>query len=312
MKKLTTLILSGFTIYCGCLIADDDAIITGNDVGSEEMHAAQEDGKERYQVAIKTDWIPRAKIDKRGHRHQHVKFGIVDVEASALVYYNQQCGEGIRLGVGYDGVYFNWNKNPNFHEKTFNQVSFSIAAFTKRTQGWLWQAQATLNWEPKYSNFSHYTNYDLLLWGRYDLCPDYLGFHCGFVALTGMKIDKIFPIIGIDWTVYPKWKLNLIFPLNLSVVYTINKNWSAALAGRFFQVRERFGKHGRPSRGLFQYRNNGVELAANYAYKKMNANFHVGSTFGGQFKISNNHNKKKEHYDLCSAFYLGGEASLDF
>lgn len=134
-----------------------------------------------------------------------------------------------------------------------------------------------------------------------------------------MKIDRIFPIIGLDWKINEKWQLNLVYPLNISVVYQINECWSAALAGRLFNLRYRFGSHEcieyhkhHFKKGLFQYRNNGAELAINYEKKNYSFNAHAGMTFGGQFILSNKHNKHKSHFDIDPAGYVGGEAVVKF
>jgi hypothetical protein len=190
-----------------------------------------------------------------------------------------------------------------------DQLSFTFTTFSQRLHNWLWMASLTANWEPRFNNFSEYTNYDLLFWGRYACNRDF-NMHIGFFAQTGMKIDRIYPVIGFDWLINPKWKLNAIFPLNISVVYTINDNWNAALAGRLFDLRYRLGSH--EKRALLQYRNCGAELAINYERKHFSANIHGGVTTGGQFKLSNRHNKNKRHFDMEPAGYCGGEAVVKF
>lgn len=305
------MILSGLLPFCGSLQADDDAFIDNQNISSEKMMSAESESEGIFHLSAKADWVQQAGIDKRGFHHNHVKFNEAGVQGTAIVYYNEHCKEGLALGVGFDHVYFSWNKNFYFHRKDFNDVSFTLSAFSERLSDWLWQAQLSVNCDAKYWSISEYTNYDFFLWGRYEYCCN-VNLHAGFFAQTGMKIDHIYPIIGFDWTINDRWKLNCVFPFNMSLVYTYNENWSAALAGRIFDVRYRVGKHEPLSKGLFEYRNKGVELAIHYDTKMISANIHGGSTFGGQFKISNHNNKHKKHFNLDAAPYVGGEISMKF
>lgn len=285
--------------------------LTLQDIGSEEMVDSSFDDDSPFRISARGDWIQRSKINKKHLHRQHVNFHTAEVQGEGIVYYNRDCKEGISLGIGYNHSRFDWNHNPYFSCKDMNQVSFTAAAFSARLQNWLWQASATVNWEPKYSNFADYTNYDLVLWGRYS-CHRNANFHIGFLAQTGMKIDQIWPIIGFDWTFCQKWKLNVVFPVNISLVYTINDNWSAAVAGRMFNIRYRFGKHEHLKKALLRYYNNGVELAINYSQGPLYANLHAGMTLWGQFRISDSNNKHKKHFDMDPAPYVGGELACKF
>ncbi|MBA2728276.1 MAG: hypothetical protein H0U49_08920 [Parachlamydiaceae bacterium] len=311
MRKLTFLILSGLIPFCGTLQADDDAIIDNRNTSAETNQAADNEDQGIFNVSVKADWIQKAKIDKRGFPHNHLKFGQANIEGTAVVYYNPQYKEGLALGVGYDQVYFNWNDNFYFNQKKFNQVTFALSAFSARVCDWLWQAQIAVNCDAKRWNFSEYTNYDFFLWGRYEFCYN-INFHAGFYAQTGMKIDHIYPVLGFDWKINDQWKLNAVYPFNMSLVYSYSENWSAALAIRLFNVRYRTGKHEHLEKGLFQYRNSGLELAINYDDKKYSGNVHAGCTGGGEFVISNKNNKHKHHFNLDAAPYIGGEIAMKF
>ncbi len=125
--------------------------------------------------------------------------------------------------------------------------------------------------------------------GEYDYSKN-IGVHVGFLGWTGLKIDKILPILGFDWTFCEKWTLNAVFPVNVSLVYAYNDKLSFAAAGRFFWNRHRIEKHALLSEGIWEYRNSGAELAVNYALKNFAAlNLHAGYTFGGMlgFQINN-------------------------
>jgi len=282
---------------------------TQQDLGSEAMISP--DPEKAHRVAVSYDWISKSKIDRRNFRHQHVNFSIAELAGEKIVYYNRDYKEGLSLGVTYSNVQFEWNRNPFFNRNNFDQISLTVSAFSERLCNWMWQSYVTMNWDMKYTNFTDYTNYNLLFWGRYECSPTF-NLHTGFFAQTGMKIDRICPIVGFDWKISSKWMLNAVFPLNLSIVYAFDKHWSASLAGRLFDARYRVGKNERLKMGLFEYINRGVELACNYLNKTFSANVHAGSTFGGQFKISNKEHKKKKHFDLDAAAYVGGEVAIKF
>jgi hypothetical protein len=310
VKKLTYTILSGLLLLCGHLHADDDAYLQKQDVSAEKIAAQDTDGA-LFHFSVKGDWIQQAKVNKRTFNRNHVKFWEAYGQGTMVVYYNKDCKEGIILGAGYSHTFFDWNKNLYFDRTVFDEASLSVTAFSQRLCNWLWQAQFVVNWETHFSDFTDYSNYDLFLWGRYEYTCD-VNLHAGFYAQTGMKIDHIYPIIGFDWTINDQWKLNCVFPFNLSIEYKYDQNWTALIAGRLFDVRYRVGKNEPLSKGLLEYRNKGVELAVNYESKYFSGNIHGGYTFGGKFIISNKNHKHKKHFNFDSSPYAGGEISLKF
>lgn len=313
MRKIsyTYLCLGSLSLACGALFADDDIDSTLQDIGSEQMVDKTFSERYPFKISAHGDWIGRSKIDKRGHNHQHVDFYIAEAQAEGVFYYDPDCDEGLGGGIGYSTAHFKWKQNQYFQQKNFNELSLTLSAFSQRITCWLWQAQFTANWQTKYSDLADYTNYDIVLWGRYEFRKCF-HMHIGFLAQTGMKIDHIYPIFGIDYTINEKWTINAVFPMNMSIVYKIDDYWSASLAGRLFDVRYRLGKHAHLKKALFQYRNRGAELALDYDKDRIHANIHAGATFGGQFKIANHNNKDKKHFDLGSAAYAGGELAFKF
>lgn len=309
MKKIGSIFcLSALSLAALC--ADDNATTNLQDVSAETMIDSDSDNKP-FRVFAQGDWIQSSNIDKKDFHHQHVKFYTAEIQAQGIFYYDACHEEALGAGIGYTNSRFDWNKNHFFHEKNMNQVSLTVLASSKRLCNWLWQASVTANWEPKYQKFWDYTNYDLLLWGQYSFNQT-MNWHFGFLALVGMKVDNIYPVFGFDWAFWDQWKLNLVFPLNLSLEYQFDCDWTAAAAIRFFDIRYRFGRHEKLDRGLLHYRNNGAELAINYNKDQLKLNVHAGVTFAGQFVISNRHNKHKKHFDMDSAAYAGAEASFKF
>jgi hypothetical protein len=128
-----------------------------------------------------------------------------------------------------------------------------------------------------------------------------------------MKIDRVYPILGVDYRYNDHWKFNAVFPINLSIVYEFNPRWSVALASRIIDVRHRVNKHSHLREGLWAYRTGGIELAANYEYQsRLYFNVHIGSTVGGRFKIADRHNHHGRRFRVDPSGYVGAQCDFRF
>jgi hypothetical protein len=128
-----------------------------------------------------------------------------------------------------------------------------------------------------------------------------------------MKIDKIYPVIGFDWWQTKNMKVNLVFPVEMSVVYYETPNFSYGPAIRFFECRHRTGENEPVPMSVFYYRTYGGEIFANYECgDTFYLNVHAGYSFGGTVRIADKHNGNSRNLDLDSAPYIGGELSYRF
>lgn len=262
-------------------------------------------------IELSGDWIGRAKVRCPGCNHLTFITGEADLN---LVYYYDPClQEGATVGVSYIRTYFNWKNNPYFSQRNYNTVTVNLGLFSQRVPCWTWRAQVAANFgNIDHWNFDDYMSYDMLLWGRYDYCKN-LGVHIGFIALTGMKIDRVYPIFGVDWKHGEKWKFNLVFPIDLSIEYSMTSTWSVALAARFLNQRNRAGSDEFLPKGLWFYTTGGIELALNYSPTKwIHANIHAGGNLGGHLKIANRHYMHGRRLRVESAPYAGAEIDINF
>jgi hypothetical protein len=257
------------------------------------------------------DAVGRAKFDKGSYKGNHFTYDEVDLDGTVVVHYNETHKEGITVNGGYAYRYFDWKQNPYFDQKGFNSVYFGLGFFTHRAGNWDWKGFARVNLDPCHLNLNEYMWFDMLLWGRYKFACDW-GFHAGIIALTGMKIDRVYPIIGLDWSYSDRIKINAIFPLDFSIVFKYNCDWSFYLGSRTWDVRQRTGKDENVERALWEYRAAGAEIAADYRWKMFVANVHLGYSLGGRVKISNEHHRHTKRLDFKSAPYAGGELSVNF
>jgi hypothetical protein len=205
-----------------------------------------------------------------------------------------------------------WKENPYFDQKNYETASVSLSGFSNRLPDWLWKADLTAFLDTDPGDLEKYLYWDILLWGRYDYCEDF-GLHMGFYAITGMKIDRVYPIIGIDWRCWRKLNLNLVFPVDISALWEFNDCWNAGVALRFFESRHRVGKNENLPRALWDYRTSGMEFAVNYnCTDYIHVNFHAGYTLGGKLKIADRGNDDPHHFKFKSSPYIGGELRFGY
>lgn len=293
------------------LLADID----DDDFGSQkELLFAQEDQSRPFALTGSCDWVGKADFDKdhKGH-FKHLEFGIADINAGAVFYYNPCYKEGLFASAGYTYTHIKWDHSP-FSQTSFNTLSVAIAGFSDRATDWFWQTKIQANFDLNHFKLSEYTNFDLLLWGRYTY-TECLGLHIGVLAFTGMKIDRLYPIIGFDWTINPSWELRAVFPVDMRLIYHWTDTWSLALAARAFDDRYRTGPTDTKwSRGLVEYRAGGVEVGATYASLDgaIKLSIHVGDLIGGTLKISNSHHRHIQRHRFGAAPYAGAELAFKF
>ncbi len=307
MKRIIPSFILTFMLAASSLMADLDSGI----FGSEKM-AKPQDAAYPFSVYASYDNVCSSNFQDKKLKNQSQRYSEAEAEVGAIFYHNACYQEGAKAKIGYTYTVFDWKQNPFFHQDHFNMASIELGFATKRVTDWLWQANISMNVDTDHFQINKYANYDFLLWGRYDWnCA--IGFHTGFLAYTGMKVDRVWPIIGFDWCINRKWKLNAIFPMNMSLVYKVTPAFSASLAGRLFYNRYRAGSHEPVPQAIFEYQNRGLELGLSYECASwLSANAHLGYTFGGQTTFSNKNRHHRQHLDIDGACYFGGNVSVKF
>lgn len=264
-----------------------------------------------FHIEYGSNRVKKAKITTKKFEDEKLGFAEAQIEAGMIFYYNPVCKEGAQLTIGYTQTDLNWSDNPYFDDTRFNTMTVCLGTFSHRLYDWLWKAQGCVNFDSDIANWE-YLNYDLLLWGRYEYCHN-INLHVGFLAETGMKIDRVFPLLGFDWKINEKWKLNMVFPVDVSLVYSLTDNWALSVDGRFFDSRHRVGKDEPLSRGLFAYRAAGVEFAVNYHVSNwIKADLHIGSTTKGKLTVADRHYEHKKHIKFDGSGYFGANAEIQF
>lgn len=306
-RKICFYLASLFTVS-QALFADVDS----GDYGSEKMEDLTEKPTP-FRVEFRTDVLGPAKTTTKGYLHdQKLHYSESQADISAVFYYDPCHKEALLVQVGYNVTQLYWGRNPTFDQKNFGNIGVALAAVTERLCGWTWQAYASLNMDNQYPGLNNYTTYDLLLWGKY-AWRNNINVHVGFLGWTGLRIDKVLPILGFDWTFCDKWQINAVFPINVSLLYNYSDNFSVALAGRFFWNRHRIEKDAYLSQGIWEYKNAGIELGANYAFRnRLTLNVHAGYATGGNVQLSTKNHRHTKKYRFDDSPYAGGEVSFNF
>lgn len=311
-KFLLTSILT-ITFSSNVLFANDD--IDSADAGSESITGPFNSPTQKgspFSFSAYSDAMGKAKIKKGFFKGDHFQFAIANAELSAVYYYCPQYEEATNITLGYTENYFGWKENPWYDQTHFHTITLSFGGTTKRLDRWLWRGQVDFNYEGWDEEFrGEYLNYNLILWGRYTLCQN-IGIHMGFFVETGMRMDRIYPIIGFDWQINRKWKLNAVFPFDMSLQYLYNQNWTFALAGRTFSCRHRIKMDDPHPRYVTRYTNFGLEAMIKYSMHNMVANIHAGVTTGGKVKVANPNNHDPHYFELEPVGYVGGEIDMRF
>lgn len=312
-RTLLISLISVMTPFTVKLFAQED--IYPPDMGSESisqpLKEAASGGKSPFSFSAFFDAVDKAEINKGFFKRDHFQFAIANAELAMIFYYNALYEEAANISLGYTETYFGWHENPWFEQTHFHTLSLTLGGITKRVNRWLWRGQLQVNYDGWDELSAEYFNYDIIFWGRYTCCSN-VGIHMGFFVETGMRMDRIYPIIGFDWQINSRWKLNAVFPFDMALEYLINKYWTVALAGRTFSSRHRINPDDCHPKYVTRYSNGGIEAMIKYTRAGVSANLHAGVTLGGDLKIANSHNHKPHHYHLDSAGYIGGEVDVRF
>ena len=89
-------------------------------------------------------------------------------------------------------------------------------------------------------------------------------------------------IRGLDWQISRNWRLGLVFPVNMALLYSFSHNWKVGVAGRFFDSRFRVHHHDYSPKPLVRYTNMGAEFIIKYDNDTISANLHAGTTLRGE------------------------------
>ena len=251
----------------------------------------------------------KAEIDEPGKENEEISFSQTVGKASYTHVLDDD--SGIVFDVGYTSTEVNWDENPSFSEKTFSYLNLQVGGYSLKIPNWLWRGAIGTDVDAEELSFNRYALYKGTMWGRYAL-SDLFGLHIGFTGTSGLRRDKVYPILGVDYAPSSKWKLSFIFPVDISANYSIDDNWSVAASARTFRVRHRLSQKETTSRGIFDYRSFGGDLSLNYLVGSFLAKAYVGTTYSGDLKVADPKGRDPLFYKFNGTFYLGSNLTYQF
>jgi hypothetical protein len=250
-----------------------------------------------------------AEIDEAGKENESI--GFTQSIAKASYTHRLDDESGIVLNVGHTSTQIDWDENPSFSEKNYSYLNLEIGGYSLKIPNWLWRGAVGTDVDAEELSFNRYALYKGTMWGRYDF-SDMLGIHIGFTGTSGLRRDKVYPILGLDYAPSSKWKLNFIFPVDISANYAIDDNWSVAGTARTFRVRHRLSQKEATSRGIFDYRSFGGDLSLNYLIGSFLAKAYVGTTYSGDLKVADSKARNAVFYKFNGSIYLGSNLTYQF
>ena len=266
-----------------------------------------------WHVEGRTRYIAPARFEN--HHRGHVDNSDVD----AAVYYTQFFNDenSLTYELGYDFFRFRWKKNPRFSQSNFSYLSASLGYVSTTLDRWRWIVNAGFSVDAARFDFAKSAVGHAMLWGRYHFA-ECCGVHVGMVGWYGVLNGHAWPIIGFDWKFCDKWSANAIFPVDYSLNYAFNENWSLEVAYSSFGGPYQYPRRAHEGRNgfgdpIFSVFSNGVELLAKYKFEHLlRVSLGGGWNFGGwiHIKDTNNHHGKYFHYN--SAPYAQGNLELTF
>lgn len=298
-------------ILCGLLLSSSlfaDIDVDTQDIGSENIREPAK--MTPYSFDTHADYVANSSIDKGSYKGDKIQFAEAEAELGMVFYFDPENTEALRGAVAFTPTYLRWEGNPWFEQTHFNIFSVSLVGFTKRVDRWFLRGQLTANFDAeKWSSL--YTSYDLLLWARYAY-SDAIGIHFGCLAQTGLRMDRVYPVLGFDWRISRKWKLSIVYPVNVSLIYALSQKWSLGVAGRAFNSRFRVHQQQHSLKPLVRYTNVGAEFILKFENEYASANIHAGTTIQGKYRVADSKNHHARNYQTNGAAYGGFEIEVKF
>lgn len=213
--------------------------------------------------------------------------------------------------VEWNTFTMDWDRNPKFHESRFHYIQFALTFLSIAVEKWRWIGRVDYNIDIKhFSHPSTYGLYSLLLWGTHELHRKW-HYHIGALGYSGFEGQEVYPIIGLDFSPNKKWMFQIVFPINYSIEYNLNKEWRLSLKGRPLKERFRAGRLEPQPRSVFCYSTIGTELNIHYErFLRLEIEAFAGYSFSGDFYIKDREGHDALYTKVHGAPYIG--ASLNW
>lgn len=277
-----------------------------------------------------TDFLAKANFTKKGLRDETLRFALTGTGLRYVQFFGCHREVAATFAIDYFDNLLDWKNNPYCSQSHFHNLALSVGALYQG-ETWLWKYNFGASFDLDAAQVGGYTLYSAQIWGRYSMTPA-LGLHLGAIGITGLHKNRVWPIVGFDYTWRERWKLHLVYPVDLSLFYVMNSHWSVGVVHRAFWVRHRVAAHNKKGLDVIEtkpgafveYRNQGTELALRYEYDPIfQITVHAGYAHGGELCLSEATFCGKEEFhrrrfrlheslDFDGSGYIGGQLSLKF
>jgi hypothetical protein len=257
--------------------------------------------------------IHHFKADLQNGTPGKIGFHLTNMRLRGPLYGNKDRALGFLLGYKFAGI--DWDQNSFFSQENFHNLEVGLQVMCRDFEDWNLRAGISTVFDLCNGNIgSSNTLYKAMLWGVYDY-SETIDFHVGLLGKVGLLDNSFLPLLGLEWKPSEDWILSLVFPLKMGVEYLITDNWSVILRPRFQRDRHRLSANesGLSSRGFFEYRNYGGEIAVKYReHETWNVILFGGWSAGGSIKTwdSAGNNGMKNKFD--SGPHIGASGNLRF
>lgn len=254
--------------------------------------------------------VQPARFRTEGFTDKYLRY----IQSDAAFSYTHPCttNYGFILGTGWVGTEVDMQDNPQFDQTHFNYVTFSFGAFSSTLCDWLWTATFSALIDTQEIDFANYALYQGVIWGKYTFnrCWE---FDVGLIAEVGLNKEKIWPILGFIYNYSPALSLHVVFPVDIILEYDIRECLTVAGSIRFLRNRHRVSPDNPTPSAIFEYRTTGAEFDLTYTpFKNFFVTGFVGSTFDGDFKVTNQNNHHATHYKFKGSLYAGITSQLSY
>ncbi len=266
-----------------------------------------------WHVEGRYHYVAPAKFES--HHRSHVDYSDVDTALYYTQFFNDE--NSLTYELGYDLLRFNWKKNPRFSASNYNYLVASLGYVSTMLDRWRWIVNAGFSVDAAHLNFAKTAVGHAMLWGRYHVA-DCCGVHVGMLGWYGVLNGRGLPILGFDWKFNDHWSANAIFPVDYSLNYAFDENWSLEAAYSSFGGPYQYPRRGHEGKNgfhdpIFSVHSNGAELMLKYKFEHLfRVSLGAGWDFGGWIYIKDAHNHHGKYYHYNSAPYAQGNVELTF
>ena|GEM_PF-1085870 len=265
-----------------------------------------------FPISVSGSYLNVSKTHFRtpGFQNETLKYRQTEAAFAFTHPFSQFCG--LIFGAGWIGTEVDMQNNPNFDETLFNYANLSLGGFNKTFPDWTWTLTLAAYLDLENFSFIDYALYDGVLWGKYDLCKS-IELDFGAIVEVGLHKERVWPIVGFVYLPCDNWRISVVYPVDISVKYSFFSYWRAGGSIRFLRNRHRVGPNQPNPQSIFEYRTAGGELDLTFEpVPFFSITGFTGSTFNGDFKVTNRNNHHATHYKFKGSFYSGLSAILSF